>query len=152
MKNWGVVAANKRRSKHNLCGTPTHRSWADLRNRCHCKTNPRFDSYGGRGIKVCDRWDDFRNFLSDMGKRPPGTSIGRIDNDGDYCPENCRWETRSQQQRNRRGNRLIKWKGVVRTATEWAEILNININSFRGRLRRKWPIRKVMTHEYSSKR
>lgn len=87
---------------HGLYGTATYRSWAAMIQRC---TNPERDNYsyyGGRGIKVCDRWRVFENFVADMGLRPPGRTIGRIDNDGDYEPGNCRWETMKIQSGNRR--------------------------------------------------
>jgi hypothetical protein len=84
---------------------PEYRSWINMRQRCLNKNNPRYKDYGGRGIKICKRWSSFENFLADMGQMPgPGYSIERINNDGDYEPDNCIWLPRRDQWKNKRHN------------------------------------------------
>jgi hypothetical protein len=82
--------------------TPTHKSWRAMKDRCLNKNSAPYKDYGGRGIKICKRWIKFENFYKDMGKKPDKLTLGRIDNNSDYKPSNCRWETRLQQSRNRR--------------------------------------------------
>lgn len=88
--------------KHGFNRTPTYVTWCAMHARCTNSKLKSFKDYGGRGIRVCDRWKDFANFLADMGERPTGRSIDRIDVNGNYEPDNCRWATASEQRRNQR--------------------------------------------------
>lgn len=90
----------KLKTKHGMCGTPTYTSWEAMRARCNNPKNVDYHSYGGRGIKVCERWASFVNFLADMDERPEGMTLDRIDNDGNYEPGNCRWTTKEVQRDN----------------------------------------------------
>lgn len=94
------TAANVKRRYENQ--HPLYATWKSMRQRCNDPNSSSYPRYGGRGIQVCSRWDDFQTFLADMGERPEGKTLDRIDNDGGYEPSNCRWATRSQQEKNKR--------------------------------------------------
>lgn len=124
------------RTKKNI-ETPTYSSWTHLRNRCHNSNHHAYSKYGGKGIRVCARWNKFENFLADMGERPKGTSIDRLDNDKNYCPENCRWATRKQQQMNRKNVRILTENGIDYSVADWAKKLGISQPAMWKRLK-KW--------------
>lgn len=117
--------------------TSEYRSWCSLLSRCNNPNYRKFKDYGGRGIKVCDRWtNSFENFLSDMGLKPSlSHSIDRIDNDGNYEPSNCRWATIAQQSRNRRSNVWYEYNGIKMVVKDWAEALNVKEGTLREMLK-----------------
>jgi hypothetical protein len=121
-------------------------TWASMIRRCTMPSQDSYPLYGGRGIVVCERWQTFENFLADMGEKPAGTSIERIDSDGNYEPSNCRWATMKEQQRNRRGNRHITNAGLTMTAAEWAERTGLPSSAIRSRLDKLgWPVERALT-------
>src|SRR5690606_6584889 len=127
--------------------TPEYNAWSSMKSRCENPTVASNKDYGGRGIRVCDRWrDSFETFLADMGPRPsPQHSIDRIDNNGNYEPRNCRWATVLRQQRNKRSNHYVQFRGKTMTVTEAAEIAGANIVLVRSRIKRGWPIERAVS-------
>jgi hypothetical protein len=120
--NYKKHGHTSRRSGHSR----TYTTWAAILTRCQNEHSPDFAAYGGSGISVCQQWQNFENFLADMGERPPGTSLDRYpDNKGNYEPGNCRWASQSQQTRNTSQNHIIEHNGERRCATEWAEIFGL---------------------------
>lgn len=117
-----------------------------MRARCENPEARRYCDYGGRGITVCERWADFENFLADMGRKPSlGHSIDRIDNDGPYSPENCRWATKTEQMRNRNSNRYLTHGGETLLMIEWAERLGCPSSVIHKRITRGWSVEKAVT-------
>jgi hypothetical protein len=120
-------------------------TWSGMLNRCHNSNSPCFHRYGGRGIKVCDRWLDFENFRKDMGERPfSSAQIDRIDNDGDYEPLNCRWATLLENIHNKGSLKQITYKGETHILAEWAKKLGIEYGTLYGRIyTKKWNVAKA---------
>lgn len=125
--------------------SPTYKSWAAMRERCLNPNHSHYARYGGRGIAICDQWGDFDNFLMDMGERPNGKSLDRIDNNEDYSPDNCTWSTPKEQGRNRKDNRLLTFRGETRCLIEWSEITGIKKTTLKERLNRGWSIKDALT-------
>ena len=135
-----------RTSTHNKSNTKYYRVWYGLLSRCLITTNPAYPNYGGRGITVCDRWLDFENFYADMGHAPDDAyELDRINNEGPYSPENCRWVTRKLQSRNRRSNRFITLGGRTLCVSDWEYLLGFKKGVIFSRLSRGWPIQKALT-------
>jgi hypothetical protein len=114
-------------TSHGMANTPEYKTWTGILNRCNNQKSKSYKDYGGRGIQVCESWKKFENFYKDMGKRPEGTSIDRIDVNGDYCSENCRWATRQIQNNNTRKNKYITHNGETKTLSEWSRVYNIPV-------------------------
>ena len=124
---------------HGMYRTPEYKAWQGMKDRCFNPNHKRYSDWGGRGITVCDRWLNFKNFLADMGVKPtPKHSIDRIDNDGDYCPDNCRWATKAEQGNNRRSNRFITINDVTLTIVQWEKKMGFNKNIIWQRLEDGW--------------
>lgn len=121
-------------------------AWACMKNRCYDVTSASYPRYGGRGIKVCDRWKyDFLNFKKDMGLRPPGHSLDRIDVNGNYEPGNCRWATRKEQARNRRRSFHIEYRGERKLFIEWCEQFDVKYPLAYRRLKAGWSVDDALT-------
>jgi len=116
-----------------------YKTWQNMKTRCYNSNNKHYNRYGGRGIKVCDRWlNSFENFFADMGECPEGFSIDRIDNDKNYCPENCRWATQKDQCNNKSNNVFLTIRGKTMTISEWCQDTGQNYERARARLKRNW--------------
>lgn len=140
----------KRSTKHghakNYKRSPTLGTWDNMLKRCLDTDNHAYNDYGGRGIKVCDRWLKFENFLEDMGEKPdPSLQLERIDNDGHYEPGNCEWATRAAQSRNRRSNHRIPFNGKLETVTDVADMIGMNrMTLFNRILTRGWSVERAI--------
>lgn len=121
-------------SKYKGKRSRTYQIWSTLKDRCKNPNNREYSKYGGRGITYDPAWEDFENFLEDMGEAPPKLSIDRIDNDGNYCKSNCRWTTQKVQANNTRRNKYITYNNKTQTIKQWSEELDMSYNTLRIRL------------------
>jgi hypothetical protein len=121
---------------HGMAKTKVYAVWRAMKSRCLCKSNLFYKDYGGRGITLDPAWRKFENFYADMGEKPEGMSIERIDNDGPYNKSNCKWATMKEQGSNRRANKIIAVCGIIQCISAWGEFLGIPKSTIHGRLRR----------------
>lgn len=132
--------------RHGLHRHPLYRSWSRMKERCYYEKHPYFGRYGGRGIKVCDRWLTFEPFYADnIGRWAPGLTLDRIDNDGGYSPENTRWVPRAAQARNKHNTHLMTLGEETAPLTVWAERLGLSRNVLYLRRRLGWSDEKALT-------
>ncbi len=122
--------------KNKLYGSSVYRTWNSLKQRCDNPKNKRYLSYGGRGITYDPRWKDFAPFYEDMGERPEGTSLDRIDNNKGYSKENCRWATAKEQQNNTRLTTFLTYEGRTMSLSDWADFFGISRGLIHSRLKR----------------
>lgn len=122
-----------------------YRCWCHLRQRCNNQKSKDYPDYGGRGIKVCQRWMKFENFLEDMGRRPEGMTLDRIDVNGNYCPENCRWATGKQQIEGRRISVKFSLNGKTLSVTDWSAITGISYKTLISRRYYGWTDERILT-------
>lgn len=131
-------------TRHGMHNTSTYRAWRSMASRCNNPKNKRYKDYGGRGISIYERWNNFENFYKDMGVKPKGKSLDRIDNDKGYEPSNCKWSTPTEQLNNTRKNIYIIYKGITKTVPEWGRYLGIKPCTIHTRIKREWSVEKII--------
>lgn len=144
--NWERALATKKRKEQPPTRHPLYSRWSGMKTRCNNSRSTNYKHYGARGVKVCKRWNDFKNFLQDMGKTyKKGLSLNRIDRDGPYSPENCEWASQKEQVSNT--SRNIKYQG--KTMTDWARSLGVSKSALLWRVKLGWPMEKVVSYRRS---
>lgn len=152
---------SNRATTHGHSETTTYAVWQNMKSRCCNPKSKAWGRYGGRGIQICQRWlESFDNFVSDMGPRPHGKTLDRLDNNKGYSPDNCRWVTYGENNRNKRNTVWIEYDGVTMSLSDWAERLGLNYGTLLSRLRRnKWDVGRLLTeapvvgkNQYSTKK
>lgn len=136
---------------HGLYYTTSHSVWRNMKTRCNNPKSDRYKWYGRRGIKVCKRWELFENFYADMGEKPKGLTLERIDNNKGYSKKNCKWATHKEQANNRRTSRILTLNGVSLTIAQWSEKLNILPATICNRINKSgWSVQRTLTEAVKS--
>lgn len=145
---WKRENSRKMLTKHGQRRTRLYHTWCNMKRRCNNPNDIGYNLYGGRGIKVCEEWSQdfaaFHRWAYENGYTERKT-IDRIDPDGDYCPENCRWASQKEQQNNRRNNHTLSHNGETHNIAEWAEMTNIKAGTISGRIKRGWTVERALT-------
>lgn len=132
--------------KHGLYGHSLYQTWNRMRSRCLGKKSRWYKNWGGRGIKICPEWDSFAVFLADMGEKPsPKHSLDRIDNNGNYCKENCRWATWKEQENNRGNNKVLTFQNKTQTISQWATEKDLRVDTLWRRIQSGWTVERALT-------
>lgn len=153
-KSCGCSSHLPKTKTHGMTGTVLHNKWLNMKSRCYNPNNKRYNRYGGRGIKVCEEWEkDFMSFYNWAMKNgfKESLTIDRIDNDGDYCPENCRFSTPKEQANNRSKNKLYEIKGKTKTLSDWCSEYGIEYNTVAFRLKKGVDIENALSKNYKRK-
>ena len=143
-----ITEMNKTNKKHGMRYSRIYNIWCGIKDRCENSNYHNYNDYGGRGIKICEDWRrDFVKFYEWAVKNgyKSDLTIDRINVNGDYCPENCRWVSMKVQENNKRNNRVLTYKGRSQTITQWSEEIGINRETLYGRIRRGWDVEKTLT-------
>lgn len=130
--------------KHGGVGTPTYESWIGMKNRCLYESQPAYMRYGGAGVTIDPAWMDFSKFFADMGERPDGMTLDRVDNAKGYFKDNCRWSTVAEQNRNTRQNVFLTHNGKTMCMKDWANETGIPYTTIQDRVRRGFPVERIL--------
>lgn len=144
--------ASTRSTKHGMSNTPTWNSWSAMRKRCLNRNDKDYKRYGSKGITICAEWDSFDIFFRDMGNRPEGKTLDRIDTLGNYGPSNCRWATATEQANNRTTTNILTFIGTTHAVAEWARILEVKEDTLANRVRHGWSTEQVLTTPINGRR
>ena len=145
--HYGRLKTKERSTTHGMTNTKVFRAWSSMRDRILNTNNRKYPLYGGRGIKVCDRWlHSFENFYTDVGDSPtPKHTLDRIDSNGDYEPKNVRWATYTEQNNNRSLNNLVSFNGKTKTIAQWSKQYGLLWETLKARLSNGWSVEKALT-------
>ena len=140
-----LAARNRQNATHGMTRSKTWRAWASMRERCNRTSHPYFHRYGGRGISYSPDWDVFENFLADMGPAPEGLTLERLDNDGNYTKDNCRWATMRDQANNRSSNVVLEHGSKAMTVAQWADTVGLERKTLEYRIRKGWDVSRALS-------